>query len=82
MGLLNFVKESFQGSNGAFKEMTPEFFKKQRAKMPLADYKKWLRVKATQLQAAVLMEKEMGRSVPQEWLDKILMVEQERADLQ
>ena len=82
MGLLNFVKESFQSSKGGFQEITPEFFKNQKGKMPPADYKKWLRKKTTQLEAALLMEKEMGRSVPQEWLDKLLIVEQERADSQ
>lgn len=62
------------------KDLTPEFFVRQRAKMLMPDYIKWLRYQYTYFGAEALERKEKGLPIPQALIDGLRMIEKEMED--
>ena len=81
MGLLNFLKEIFSGSEAAFKRLTPELIKEKKKKLSPQGYAIWLRREITYYVAILIEVREKGDSVPQDWIDKIEMLKKELTEL-
>ncbi len=62
------------------KDLTPELFVRQRAKILMPDYIKWLRYQYAYFGAEALERKEKGLSIPQALIDGLRMIEKEMED--
>ena len=62
------------------KDLTPELLRKQRAKMTMPEYKKWLRILSIMLGAEGLEHKERGSSIPKSLIDALRLLEKEMED--
>lgn len=62
------------------KDLTPELLRKQRTKMTMPEYKKWLRILSIMLSAEGLEHKERGSSIPKSLIDALRLLEKEMED--
>jgi hypothetical protein len=65
-----------------FKTLTPEFFAKQRARMLMPDYIKWLRRLYTEFGAEALERKEKGMTIPEYLINGLRLTENEMEDIE
>ena len=65
-----------------FKNLTPEFFAKQRARMLPTNYIKWLRRLYTEFGAEALERKEKGLVIPKYLIDGLRLTENEMEDIE
>ena len=73
---MNIFKSLFKSDKDKFDDITPETLEINRIKYSGGGYLKWLQNKNGPLQAAKIIREETKGSAPQEWIDKIKLIEE------
>lgn len=80
--IIDLLRDLFGGDDYQFGKITPEYLFAQKMKLGEEKYLKWLLKQATICQSIIYMRQEEKSQIPQMWLDKITLIENERDKVQ
>lgn len=78
----DFLKNIFRGADYEFEKITPEFLLRKKLEMGEEKYLRWLLKQMTICQSIISIRREENLPIQEMWLDKILLIEGERDQVQ